>query len=176
MYRQWLNSDAPAVELEDSETVSNWWRPTSKFDTAPNGIKLAGFLHGLDKKFIDSLGEVEVVTVLSDCDVGDDGVRFETTYDKVFLQSVTNVFNKNEGGIAEGEQLEYWKNKSDNERIKYFNGTPRTWWLRTPFTTSSRQVHNVWTSGKWAVHNVNCNHGIVPTCCICGKQVIKDNT
>ena len=176
VYRQWLNSDAPAVPSTDTETVSNWWKPATVFDRVPGGAKLAGFLNGLDKKFIDSLGEVEVLTALPTCDIGDDGVKFEITYDKIFLQSLTNVFGSNENGVAEGVQLEYWKGKGNADRIKYQDGTARYWWLRSPSSSYANVVRCVNTSGVLDSSSAYSHYGVVPACCICGKQVIKDET
>lgn len=176
VYRQWLNSDAPAVPSTDTETVSNWWKPATVFDRVPGGAKLAGFLNGLDKKFIDSLGEVEVLTALPTCDIGDDGVKYEITYDKIFLQSLTNVFGSNENGVAEGVQLEYWKGKGNADRIKYQDGTARYWWLRSPYSSFASLVRYVGPSGVLHLSNAHYSSGVVPACCICGKQVIKDET
>lgn len=176
VYRQWLNSDAPAVPSSDTTTVSNWWKPATVFDRVPGGAKLAGFLHGLDKKFIDALGEVEVITALPLCDIGDDGVKFDVTYDKIFLQSITNVFGNNENGVAEGVQLEYWKGKGNADRIKYLTGTARYWWLRSPHSSIANCVRCVYTSGVLNYNYAYYHSGVVPACCICGKQVVKDET
>lgn len=176
VYRQWLNSDAPAVPSSDTTTVSNWWKPATVFDRVPGGAKLAGFLHGLDKKFIDALGEVEVITALSVADIGDDGVKFDVTYDKIFLQSVTNVFGNNENGVAEGVQLEYWKGKGNADRIKYLTGTARYWWLRSPYSSYANGVRYVSASGVLHDNFASYVSGGVPACCICGKQVVKDET
>lgn len=169
-YRQWLNSNAPAVPSGNS-AVSNWWKPATVFDRVPNGAKNAGFLYGLDKDFIDSLGEVEVKTKLHKADKVNE-VDHDITYDKVFLQSQTDVFG---GTSSEGSQLEYWKDATNADRIKYHNDTARYWWLRTPDSTYAGYVFNVNTSGGLNFNNANTNHGVVPACCICGKQTITND-
>ena len=110
------------------------------------------------------------------CDESDDGVKFDVTYDKIFLQSVTNVFGNSENGVAEGVQLEYWKGKGNADRIKYLTGSARYWWLRSPYSSLASPVRYVLTSGVLDYNHANYILGVVPACCICGKQVIKDET
>ena len=81
VYRQWLNSDAAAVDSTDTTTVSNWWKPATVFDRVPDGAKLAGFLNGLDPEFVAVLGEIEVKTALSACDMVD-GVTYDITHNR----------------------------------------------------------------------------------------------
>ena len=165
VYRQWLNSDAEAVPSSDTTTVSNWWKPATVFDRVPGGAKLAGFLNGLDPEFVAVLGEIEVKTALCDCDKVD-GATYDITHDKVWLQSMTEIFGSNNNGIAEGSQLAYWVGASDADRIKYEGSTARYWWLRSPYPTYAHIVRNVNTSGVLS-NNYACGaHGVVPACCI----------
>ena len=165
VYRQWLNSDAEAVPSSDTTTVSNWWKPATVFDRVPGGAKLAGFLNGLDPEFVAVLGEIEVKTALCDCDKVD-GATYDITHDKVWLQSMTEIFGSNNNGIAEGSQLAYWVGASDADRIKYEGSTARYWWLRSPYPTYAHIVRNVNTSGVLS-NNYACGaHGAVPACCI----------
>ena len=165
VYRQWLNSDAPAVASSDNTTVSNWWKPATVFDRVPGGAKWAGFLNGLDPEFVAVLGEVEVKTALCDCDkVG--GATYDITYDKVWLQSMTEIFGSNNNGIAEGSQLAYWIGATDADRIKYENTTARYWWLRSPNPTNAHVVRCVGTSGVLNSYDADGAVGAVPACCI----------
>ncbi len=171
-YRQWLNSDAPAVASGNS-AVSNWWKPATVFDLKPGGATLAGFLYGLDTDFINSLGEIEVKTALHQVDRVN-GATYDITYDKVFLQSRKDIFGSDEySNITEGEQLEYWKGATDADRKKYWNNSASYWWMRTPYSTYAGDVRRVYSSG--VLHHNNAYHadGVVPACCICGKQTIK---
>lgn len=165
VYRQWLNSDAEAVPSSDTTTVSNWWKPATVFDRVPGGAKLAGFLNGLDPEFVAVLGEIEVKTALCDCDKVD-GATYDITHDKVWLQSMTEIFGSNNNGIAEGSQLAYWVGASDADRIKYEGSTARYWWLRSPNPTNADIVRHVDTSGVLGYYDASLAHGVVPACCI----------
>ena len=165
VYRQWLNSDAEAVPSSDTTTVSNWWKPATVFDRVPGGAKLAGFLNGLDPEFVAVLGEIEVKTALCDCDKVD-GATYDITHDKVWLQSITEIFGSNNNGIAEGSQLAYWVGASDADRIKYEGSTARYWWLRSPYPTYAYGVRGVNPSGVLNYHYAHNAYGVVPACCI----------
>lgn len=165
VYRQWLNSDAEAVPSSDTTTVSNWWKPATVFDRVPGGAKLAGFLNGLDPEFVAVLGEIEVKTALCDCDKVD-GATYDITHDKVWLQSMTEIFGSNNNGIAEGNQLAYWVGASDADRIKYEGSTARYWWLRSPNPTNASGVRIVNTSGVLDHDSAGSAYGVVPACCI----------
>ena len=165
--RQWLNSDAEAVPSSDTTTVSNWWKPATVFDRVPGGAKLAGFLNGLDPEFVAVLGEIEVKTALCDCDKVD-GATYDITHDKVWLQSMTEIFGSNNNGIAEGTQLAYWVGASDADRIKYEGSTARYWWTCSTNPISPALIRTVYTSGVLNSGNVGVSsaYGIVPTFCI----------
>ena len=165
VYRQWLNSDAPAVDSSDTTTVSKWWKPATVFDRVPGGAKLAGFLNGLDPEFVAVLGEIEVTTALCDCDKVD-GATYDITHDKVWLQSMTEVFGGNNNGIAEGSQLAYWVGASDPDRIKYEGTTARYWWLRSPYPSIALNVRNVNPSGVLHGNDALSAYGVVPACCV----------
>lgn len=165
VYRQWLNSDAEAVPSSDTTTVSNWWKPATVFDRVPGGAKLAGFLNGLDPEFVAVLGEIEVKTALCDCDKVD-GATYDITHDKVWLQSMTEIFGSNNNGIAEGSQLAYWVGASDADRIKYEGTTARYWWLRSPNPTYANYVRNDDPSGVLSSDTAHHADGVVPACCI----------
>lgn len=166
VYRQWLNSDAEAVPSSDTTTVSNWWKPATVFDRVPGGAKLAGFLNGLDPEFVTVLGEAEVKTALCDCDKVDDAT-YDITHDKVWLQSMTEIFGSNNNGISEGSQLAYWVGASNTDRIKYEGSTARHWWLRSSYPASACSVRDVFVSGglSYSYGAFNAN-GVVPTFCI----------
>lgn len=165
VYRQWLNSDAAAVDSSDTTTVSNWWKPATVFDRVPDGAKLAGFLNGLDPEFVAVLGEIEVKTALSACDMVD-GVTYDITHDKVWLQSMTEIFGSNNNGIAEGSQLSYWVDATNADRIKYEGSTARYWWLRSPYPTYTHNIRVVDASGVLGSYSAEGTGGVVPACCI----------
>lgn len=163
--RQWLNSDAAAVDSADTTTVSNWWKPATVFDRVPDGAKLAGFLNGFDPEFVAVLGEIEVKTALCVCDIID-GATYDITYDKVWLQSMTEISGSNTNGIAEGSQLAYWVGASNADRIKYDGTIARHWWMRSPHPAYAGVVRNVFPSGIIDAQSANHALHIVPACCI----------
>lgn len=163
VYRQWLNSTAPAGTAGNG--VSNWWTPQSVFDRAPGGASSAGFLYGLDPSFVAAMGKVKVITALCDCDKVD-GATQDITYDKVWLQSMTEVFGNANNNISEGVRLAYWNGSTDADRIKYHNGTARYWWLRSPLPIVASGVRYVISSGELSYDEANYARGVVPACCI----------
>lgn len=164
--RQWLNSDAEEVPSSDTTTVSNWWKPATVFDTLPSGVKIAGFLNGLNSEFVSTLGEIEVKTALCNCDRVD-GATYDITHDKVWLQSRTEVFGDKNNSIAEGSQLAYWVGASNADRIKYSGSTARYWWLRSPDSTVADLVYDISPYGYiYESHDPRHTNGIVPTFCI----------
>lgn len=163
VYRQWLNSTTPAGTTGNG--VSNWWTPQSVFDRAPGGANSAGFLYGLDPSFVAAMGKVKVITALCDCDKVD-GATQDITYDKVWLQSMTEVFGNANNSISEGVRLAYWNGSTDADRIKYHNGTARYWWLRSPDPTYAYRVRDVHSSGELGDIIAGGAFGVVPACCI----------
>ena len=170
--RQWLNSDAEAVPSSDTATVSNWWKPATVFDRVPGGAKLAGFLHGLDSEFVAVLGTVEVKTALCAFDRVD-GATYDITHDKVWLQSVTEVFDMIINGIADGSQLAYWVDASDADRIKYEGSDARYWFLRSTYPNDVINGHGVSSLGAHTVYSAYDKFGVVPTFCIKQYDGIK---
>lgn len=163
VYRHWLNSDAPAGTSGNG--VSNWWTPQSVFDRVPGGASLAGFLYGLDPSFVSAMGKVKVITALCNCDRVD-GATQDITYDKVWLQSMTEVFGSENNGVSEGTRLAYWNGSTDADRIKYQNGTARYWWLRSPDSTCPNYMRYVGSSGAPYGNEASSVGGVVPACCI----------
>lgn len=163
VYRQWLNSTAPAGTTGNG--VSNWWTPQSVFDIAPGDANSAGFLYGLDPSFVAAMGKVKVITALCDCDKVD-GATQDITYDKVWLQSMTEVFGNTNNSISEGERLAYWNGSTDADRIKYHNGTARHWCLRSPHSTFANLVRIVSSSGALVNYGTYSVNGVAPACCI----------
>lgn len=164
VYRQYLNSTAPAGTTGNG--VSNWWTPQNVFDMPPEGADIAGFLYGLDPSFVATLSKVQVITRLCSYDRVD-GATQDITYDKVWLQSVTEVFGKANWDVNEGVYLAYWAGTTDADHIKYYNGTARHWWLRSPYPSISCSAQTVTPSdGKLNSSRTTGTIGIVPACCI----------
>lgn len=81
--RQWCNSDAD---------VGEWWEAQHVGDTEPSGLTgNAGFLHGLryeDKMALTAVAVKTALNTVTDSAIG----TMETTYDKVFLPCIEEMF------------------------------------------------------------------------------------
>ena len=161
--RQWINSDKAAGSV---------WTPQTKFDRPPSwAASTAGFLNGIDADFLEVIGETEKVTCRNTVT---DGGGSDITTDKFFLLSRREVYAGNEvSGVIEGEPYPYYSDYSnlsvagtgnDTNRIKYRNGSPQWWWLRTPYSGGGHTVRDVGTAGNLYSHNANSSHGVAPAC------------
>ena len=108
--RAWLNSD---------QAKGNWFgayfeRGGSQVarraaDIAPDQHSTVnGFLKGLDPDFVAILGEIQVETSCNT--ITDSGVT-DTTYDKIFLPSLEQIYCTPEAAGVEGDYWEYWKER-----------------------------------------------------------------
>ena len=98
--RQWLNSDAAA---------NAWWNPQDNYDRPPDQLATKpGFLSGYEDDFLAILSPSKVVTALNT--VSDSGIgTYESTYDKVFLPSLQEIYCTPQLADTEGEAWEYYK-------------------------------------------------------------------
>ena len=142
--RQWLNSSGHA---------NSWFKPQHEYDAAPtanniyggNGVYIdaPGFLAGFSSDVLQHFTDITNTTAL--CEV--DGGGSETTVDKVFLPSVTEMFGDTNNRVAEGSHLfiKYPSNDLDS-RIK--TGADQ-YWMRSPKVDNSswrfcHQFTSVW--------------------------------
>ena len=130
--RQWLNSSGAANE---------WFTPQHEYDEAPTADKVdefeagayadePGFLAGFSADILQHFTEISNITTLCNFD----GFLSETTVDKVFLPSCTELFGYHINGIQEGNRLSE-KFVDDESRIKKFNGMNSSYWMRSPWTS-----------------------------------------
>ena len=163
--RLWLNSSAKAVKSGDS-TFSYWYVARTNFDLPPNESvrKMAGFLHGFDAGLLELIQPVAIKTALCDTDKTADG-QYDTTYDRVWLQSMTELGLGNNNNVAEGSTFKYWlNNNTQSDRIKYEGTTARYWWLRSPYPTNAGYVRSIDPSGVLDYDNARIGSGVVPAC------------
>ncbi len=104
--KEWLNSDAPGAA---SGQIASWWTASDEFDM-PVRSTLPGFLHGLDPAFRAIIQKVRKRTAKSIAD----GSGYEDTEELIFEPSMTEL------------------GASNDDRIRYHNGTARYYWLRSP--------------------------------------------
>lgn len=162
--RQWLNSDGNA---------DTWWEAKTEYDVKPSyASSTAGFLKGLDAEFLSTVGEVSKITARHTVTDGGDS---DTSTEKFFLLSMTEVYGGLNNNIAEGVAYPYYADNSvlssagrgnDANRIKYRNGAAQYWWLRSPSASYSSQVRFVSLAGNIDGTGAINRFGIAPACCI----------
>lgn len=170
--RQWLNSNAAAGSV---------WTPKNNFDRPPTwhtgNNAIAGFMNGMDEDFLAVLGNVTKVTAKNTVT---DGGGSDTTTEKFFLLSKSEVYGGLENGVDEGAAYPYYANYSglsaagvgeDGNRIKYIaiaqQLQPQRWWIRTPFYNSSSSQEYI--SDKGVVANGTSPRAtlqVAPACCV----------
>ena len=160
--RQYLNSSAAAGSV---------WTPKHNFDRAPSwATSTAGFLNGIDEDFLSVIGEVTKVTALNTVS---DGGGSETTTEKFFLLSRSEVYGGNEVTGGEGSAYPYYANYSDlaapgtgndTNRIKYRNGSAQYWWLRSPIAGIAIHVRLVGQEGNVDFNFATYDKRIAPAC------------
>ena len=161
--RQWLNSDGNA---------GTWWEAKTDYDVKPSYASTAGFLKGLDAEFLSTVGEVSKITAR---DTVIDGGGSDTSTEKFFLLSVTEVYGGLNNKIAEGVAYPYYADNSvlsaagtgkDINRIKYRSGAAQFWWLRSPSASYSYFVWGVHATGTVSRSAASYKNGVAPACCI----------
>lgn len=142
--RQVLNSALPAGD----------WKPQTKYDTYPNWVRMTdGFLNGLDSTLRDTIVEVVIPCSANNTFESPDsettvGKAYAVT-DKVFLPSANELGCFGNGIINDSETLPYFKNATNDMRIKYDkDATPRFYWTRTPENNTSFSMEIIDSSGK----------------------------
>ena len=170
--RQWLNNNAVAGSV---------WTPKNNFDRPPTwhtgNNAIAGFMNGMDEDFLAVLGNVTKVTAKN---TATDGGGSDTTTEKFFLLSKSEVYGGLENGVDEGAAYPYYANYSglsaagfgeDSNRIKYIASAqqlqPQLWWIRTPFYNSS--VSQEYISDKGVVATGTSPRATLkaaPACCV----------
>jgi hypothetical protein len=97
--RQYLNSTSEA---------GAWWIPKNGWDRPPaQAATMRGFLGGCSEDFLNMIEEVPVVTALNTVEGFTDTT--ETTYDKIFLPSLQEMYINPQLAGAEGEDWDYYK-------------------------------------------------------------------
>ena len=162
--RQWLNADS-----------TGWWVKQHMFDLAPSYSGTKGYLGDLDPAFVAILGEVEVSQKRNTVYAVDGQLSgYETTRDKVFLPSMTELNYGNNDGYAEGSVLEFYKGAGNTDRIKYDISsapTARYWWMRSPYPWSASHVRGVGLDGSLRDNGASSGNGVAPACVIYKPKV-----
>ena len=124
--RQWLNSSGAA---------GSWWTAQHDYDAPPIAANVydaagayadaPGFLAGFSANVLQHFTDITNTTVL----YKDDGGGSETTVDKVFLPSNTEM---GLGNNSEGSHLSV-RYPDNNSRIKQLNGSNDIYYTRSPY-------------------------------------------
>ena len=165
VFRQWLNSTAPAYKSGDA-VVSHWFSIQTPFDMPPSEsvLKMAGFLHGFGQHLVDLIQPVAITCSLTNFDKSAANEQ-ETTYDKVWLQSMTELGLGANNGANEGSTFAYWSTRNTNaDRIKREGSTARYWFLRSATPSYAYFVRYITTDGSLSYSDAYGAGGCVPAC------------
>ena len=99
---------------------------------------------------------------------GSQSTSITTSADKLWLLAEVEVDGTTSEGYAdEGEQYEYWKTVKDGtvaaDRIKYLSngsGSAYTWWLRSPYVSSTSNFRSFLSAGTLGGSNVSTTRGV----------------
>ena len=158
--RQWLNSPAAAGSV---------WMPQNNFDRPPDlAATTAGFMNGMDSDFLAVLGNVTKTTAKN-------SGGSDTTTEKFFLLSKSEVYGDLENGVNEGAAYPYYANYSDlsaagfredGNRVKTKNSAPQNWWLRTSYYLDAYSVRYILQGGSISNVYARGSVSVAPACCI----------
>lgn len=164
--RQWMNSDG---------AKGTFWMPKTNYDRPPSwNTSMNGFLYGMDKSFVDVVGNVKKLTALNTITDNTDASFIETD-EKFFLFSNDELYFATENGVDQGEPYAYYKNYStlaaagsgaDSNRTKYLNGAARYYWMRSPNPWHASNVRLVNPDGSLNHSDASNSYGAAPACCI----------
>ena len=159
--REWLNTEGEYT-----------WTPSTEYDRPSTSAPYTGggFLNVLDPELASVIGAVDKQVARNTLTDGGDQDLFS---DKVFLLSRTEVYGGTEGDTAGEEPYPYYSalasSPTTNElagRIKLLNGTPRAWWLRSPYVGSAYHPRSMHPSGQIYSNIATSALGLSPACCI----------
>ena len=149
--KQWMNSN-------DTTFV---WVPKGQYDM-PSSYETSGFLKLLDPELVAVLGAVTNKVAKATYDGGGQ----DSFVDKVFLLSRVELGYGPEG-VTTGESVyEFYDGVSDANRIKLLSGSPRYWWLRSPYVGDTYNTRHVYPSGTLGNYTAFYANGLSPACVI----------
>lgn len=160
--RSWLNSD--------SNTLGGWWTAQTKFDRI-YGQNVKSFFTGLPTDFRNTL-----TTVTIPCSTNDvyETVNSDTPINsKYTLNDTLYLLSQKElnGGTStivpdDSSVLEFYKNATNTNRIKYLSTVAKMWWTRSPSTGITGSVKVVNAAGGIVFHYAKNPFGVAPACTI----------
>ena len=160
--RQFLNSSAAAGSV---------WTPQTKFDCPPTWLtSLAGYKNGLDQDFLAVVGKVVLPCSANNTYEAPDssitkGAKY-TLNDEFYLASAREIFNTNWDVADDSKVFPFYEGAGNADRIKYRDGSPARWWLRTPDSGGASVVRLVGFEGTVNSGDVVGSYGLAPVCTI----------
>ena len=153
--RQWLNSSGPA---------NSWFKPQHEYDAPPTSGNVSsadgayadapGFLAGFSANVLQHFTDITNITALCNADGGGS----ETTVDKVFLPSRTEMGYGKINGIAEGTHLSV-KYPDIDSKIKNY----QYYWMRSTYDGSDTfTMSYINNAGRVFDDGAYCGYGIAP--------------
>lgn len=158
---QWLNSDSPAnTPMPRLTKFSRPYVPTK-----------AGFKAGLDANFLACIQDTAWKCSANnayECPASLGGIAQKgnpyTVTAKFALASEIEVFGEY-GGVQDGGTVwDLYVDAEATDRIKYYNNTARSWWLRSPNWGGAGYARYVNTSGAGSLAGANTNAGVAVAC------------
>lgn len=158
---QWLNSDSPAnTPMPRLTKFSRPYVPTK-----------AGFKADLDAEFLaciqDTTWECSANNVY-ECPVSLGGIAQKdipyTVTAKFALASEIEVFGEYAGTQDGGTVWDLYVGAEATDRIKYYNNTARSWWLRSPYWYGTHNERHVNPSGAGSRYTAIISIGVAVAC------------
>lgn len=158
---QWLNSDSPA----------NTPMPRLTKFSRPYVLSKAGFKAGLDADFLACIADTTwkcSANNIYECPASLGGIAQKgspyTVTAKFALASEIEVFGEY-GGMQDGGTVwDLYVGAEATDRVKYYNNTARSWWLRSPNGGSIFIAHSVNHSGEGANTTASYSIGVAVAC------------
>lgn len=159
--RQWLNS-----------TGNDWFQKQNEYDVRSGSTGYSsGWLTGFVTGFLDLVMPVNNKTARNTVSAvaGGGGGGYDITLDRFWLLSIKEVFGNNNNGIAEGQQLLYFRDvaTTNNQRIQYDEGgVARNVWLRSHHANSANHECHISSSGVSNANSASSAFAFQPAMCI----------
>lgn len=170
--RQWLTSASPRGE---------WWTAQHDYDVAPSQATTEdGFLYRLDPELVAVLTPIKINVAANTVT---DGGRTDVMYDKMFLQSLEEVYGSPQAAGVEGAYMPWWKDATgyssptngsssdvvDARKIKKLNAQSAAAvyaWLRSANRGSANNAWNFYAAGLLYYFSASNSFTPLPACVI----------
>jgi len=162
--RQWLESNKPAWQ---------WWEAKTHFDRPPSYAGIAGFLAGVPAEVLEALDtSTAKCHTTATYKAPDSQYPINSRYEiqaKFFLASEKEIYGT--ASYDDGTtQFDAYVGTDNSAKIKYYNSSARTWWLRAPYP-SALYERRVNTSGADGCDGAFYSLGVVPACKMSGPGI-----